>query len=572
MMFGDRHYRVRGLNKNLTYDQLKVNVMVNQGDLLHVDTLELYNAKQRQTFIKLAASELTIDPNIIKKDLGKVLLKLEALQDDQIEKSNEPKEKVIELGELEKSEALALLKDKNLLQRILNDFNECGVVGEETNKLVGYLASVSRKLNKPLAIMVQSSSAAGKSSLMDAVLNFMPEEERVQYSAMTGQSLFYMGETNLKNKILAISEEEGVNQASYALKLLQSEGEVTIASTGKNAVTGNMETQTYHVEGPVMLFLTTTAIDIDEELLNRCLVLSVNESGVQTEAIQNIQRMNQTLDGLQQSEKRNQIVNVHRNAQRLLKPLKVVNPYAEYLTFRSDKTRTRRDHIKYLTLIQTIALLHQYQRTIKSIESKGQVIEYVEVTLDDIETANHLSHETLGKSLDELPPQTRKLLSLINDYVKVQCQAQGIEKTDFRFSRRAIREVTGWSDGQLKIHCSRLEDMEYLLIERGGRGKLIEYELLYDGELNTGRHLMGLIDIETLKKNYQYGEKKLGQNVQKIAPSQGQVRVKLAPSQTNKIKPQSNKHEVNGDLFNEMVENEQETTQKKPHRKIKAVS
>ena len=170
MMFGDRHYRVRGLNKNLTYDQLKVNVMVSKDDALHVDTLELYNAKQRQTFIKIAASELTLDPNIIKKDLGKVLLKLEALQDDQIENGKKEVDKTVEINEQEKAEALGLLKDKNLLQRILSDFNECGVVGEETNKLVGYLASVSRKLNKPLAIMVQSSSAAGKSSLMDAVL------------------------------------------------------------------------------------------------------------------------------------------------------------------------------------------------------------------------------------------------------------------------------------------------------------------------------------------------------------------------------------------------------------------
>jgi len=572
MAFGDRHYRIRGLNKNQTYDQLKVNVMVSKDDLLHVDTLELYNAKQRQTFIKIASSELSIEYDVIKKDLGKVLLKLEALQDEQIEKSNQPIDKVIELEGEKKNAALGLLKDKNLLKRILNDFNECGVVGEETNKLVGYLAGVSRKLSKPLAIMVQSSSAAGKSSLMDAVLNFMPEEERVQYSAMTGQSLFYMGETNLKNKILAIAEEEGASTASYALKLLQSEGEITIASTGKNAVTGNMETQTYHVEGPVMLFLTTTAIDIDEELMNRCLVLSVNESGLQTEAIQTLQRASQTLDGLHQSEQRNKIIEVHRNAQRLLKPLKVVNPYAEHLTFRSDKTRTRRDHVKYLTLIQSIALLHQYQRPIKSITHKDKVIEYVEVTLDDIETANHLSHETLGKSLDELPPQTRKLLSLINYYVKVQCQAQGIDTSDFRFSRRHIREVTGWSDGQLKIHCGRLEDMEYLLIERGGRGKLIEYELLYDGELNTGRHLMGLIDIETLKKNYEYGVQKSGQKVQKIAPSQGQVRVKLAPSQASKTKPQLNGHEVNEDLFNEVDENEQLEAKKNSRRNIKAVS
>ena len=84
---------------------------------------------------------------------------------------------------------------------------------------------------------------------MDAVLALMPEEERVQYSAMTGQSLFYMGETNLKHKILAIVEEEGAERASYALKLLQSEGELTIASTGKDPATGQLVTQEYRVEG-----------------------------------------------------------------------------------------------------------------------------------------------------------------------------------------------------------------------------------------------------------------------------------------------------------------------------------
>jgi DNA primase len=79
-------------------------------------------------------------------------------------------------------------------------------------------------------VIVQSSSAAGKSSLMDAVLAFVPEGRRVQYSAMTGQSLFYMGETNPKNKVLAVVEEEGASPAEYALKLLQSEGELTISN------------------------------------------------------------------------------------------------------------------------------------------------------------------------------------------------------------------------------------------------------------------------------------------------------------------------------------------------------
>ena len=138
-----------------------------------------------------------------------MLLKLEELQDEQIRKALEPKAKEVTLTDEERSAALELLRDPRLLDRILADFEACGVVGEETNKLVGYLAAVSRKLEEPLAVIIQSSSAAGKTSLMEAVLAFMPEEERVKYSAMTGQSLFYMGETDLKHKILAIVEEAG---------------------------------------------------------------------------------------------------------------------------------------------------------------------------------------------------------------------------------------------------------------------------------------------------------------------------------------------------------------------------
>jgi post-segregation antitoxin (ccd killing protein) len=238
------------------------------------------------------------------------------------------------------------------------------LVGEPTNALMGYLAAVSRKLKSPLAIIVQSTSAAGKSALMDAVLKLVPSEDKITYSAMTGQSLFYLGETNLKHKILGISEEEGVRQAAYALKLLQSQGELTIASTGKDPQSGKLVTEEYRVEGPVMLFLTTTAIDIDEELLNRCVVLTINESREQTAAIQQRQRASRTLQGLLATNEAEHLILQHQNAQRLLRPLAVVNPYAEQLRFADSRTRTRRDHEKYLTLIDTIALLHQYQREV----------------------------------------------------------------------------------------------------------------------------------------------------------------------------------------------------------------
>lgn len=509
LTLGDRRYRVRGLSKNLSFELLKINLLVARGQNFYVDTLDLYSAKQRHSYLVHAALELQIKEDLLKADLGRVLMRLETLQEAVLTKTLSPQPTGPRLSEVEQEAALALLKSPDLINRILADFAACGLVGEETNKLVGYLAAVSRKLDKPLGIVIQSSSAAGKSALMDTVLAFVPEEEQVKYSAMTGQSLFYMGETNLKHKALAIVEEEGASRASYALKLLQSEGELTIASTGKDPATGNLITQQYRVQGPVALLVTTTARDIDEELMNRCLVLSVDEGREQTRAIHQLQRERRTLEGLNAKHKREALIALHQNAQRLLRPLDVLNPYAQHLTFPDQTTRLRRDHEKYLTLIDVIAFVHQHQRPLKTQPrtqhtqgDPGQALQYIEATLEDIALANRIAHEVLGRSLDELPPQTRRLLKLIDQYVIAQSHSQSLKRADLRFSRKAVRDATGLSDTQLRLHLERLVQMEYLLVHRGQRGQSFEYELLYDGNPSDERAFVpGLIDVDALKVN-----------------------------------------------------------------------
>ncbi|MCP5426472.1 MAG: toprim domain-containing protein [Gammaproteobacteria bacterium] len=333
---GKRTYRVRGLAKNLGVDVLKINLLVSapslDGRALHVDTFDLYQQRPRNAFIQQAAVELGVSEAVIKADLGHLLLQLESLQTQRLEAAA-PQDTAVVLNESDTQAALERLQAPDLLERLQSDFRRCGLVGEATNTLVGYLATLFRKLEHPLAVTIQSTSAAGKSALMEALLAFIPPEERIKYSALTGQSLFYMGERDLRHKVLAIVEEEGAAQATYALKLLQSEGELTIASTGKDPTTGELKTQDYQVSGPVMILLTTTAIDLDEELLNRCLVLTVDEGRGQTQAIHARQRAQRTLSGLLAQTDKQRLLNLHQNAQRLLKPLAVVNPYAQHLSF-----------------------------------------------------------------------------------------------------------------------------------------------------------------------------------------------------------------------------------------------
>ena len=210
------------------------------GESFYVDTLDLYLAKQRTTYIKHAGMELSLEVNLLKRDLGKILLKLEALQDERIQAKQSPEnKKVVVLSETDHTAALELLKSPQLMQRIVSDIERCGVVGEAVNSQVCYLACLSQKTRSTFGhYYSKSTSAAGKSALMDAVLALMPEEEAIQYSAMTGQSLFYLGESDLKHKILAIAEEEGVKGSQLCVKAVTKSGRAYDCINGKRCEYG----------------------------------------------------------------------------------------------------------------------------------------------------------------------------------------------------------------------------------------------------------------------------------------------------------------------------------------------
>ena len=187
---GAREYRVRGLKKNLAFEILRVNVRVAVGAKYFVDTLDLYQAKARTHYIHAAAEEIGVKEETVKRDLGRVLFKCEELQEAEIKKAldTNPAKKEVQLTEVEKDEALALLKRPDLLQAVMADFVRAGVIGKRST------SSSDTWLPSPASSMSRWRSSSNrprppaKSSLMEAVLAMVPEEDKVKYSAMTGQS------------------------------------------------------------------------------------------------------------------------------------------------------------------------------------------------------------------------------------------------------------------------------------------------------------------------------------------------------------------------------------------------
>ena len=471
---GDRDYKIRGLDKNMSSLTLRVNIQAARLDMLHLDSIDLMRSAARAAFIKATALELHCQEETIKKDLGLVLLHLDDLRNRQIEAAKATRAPLPQMPPDEARDALDLLRDPNLIGRIVRDLEHCGMVGEAFNKLAAYLAIVSRKLASPLAILVQSSSSAGKSTLMDTILAMAPPEDVIQLSNLTSQALYYLPPDALRHKTLAICEDQGLAEAAYALKLLQSDGRLTHATVAK-AVDGRAVTQFHCVEGPVQLFLTSTSQTIDEELLNRCLVLAVDESREQTHAIQQLQRLLQSRSGLEKRREASGLQALHRNAQRLLRPLVVTNDLDATLPFPCERTRHRRDHAKYLSLIQAIALLHQHQRTLHVDESGT---ESIAVEPSDIALANRLIDKLLKQSNNELPPQSQRCLESLQGFVQSHCQRDRLTPPEFRFTRRSFREQSGWTDNQLRVHFQRLIDLEFLRVHRGRQGCTYLYELV----------------------------------------------------------------------------------------------
>jgi DNA primase len=510
--FNERMYELQGLNRESTKCKVTVKVFtIDDPDRFHLDTIDLYSSRSRAVFARGVAELFSVRDAQVSAELLALIAPVEKYKEVT---NKEPEIQKSKMSEEECTEAVDLLKARDLFERILSDFEAVGYTGEEINKMVGYLATISRKLDDPISICIQSRSAAGKSALQDAILNFVPPEDVVRYTCLTGQALFYKEADSLKHKILAIEEDAGAKNANYSIRTMQSSNFLSIASAGRDPETGKLRTDENIVEGPTTFFLTTTAPEIESETGSRFLFLTLDESDEATARVHEAQRMMNTLEGLVTRKKVEKIIRLHQNAQRLLKTgLKVVIPFAKHLRFRIDSIRARRDHKKYLTLIQSIAFLRQYQREIKTIDVEGESVKYIEANLDDVRLANKLAAEVLGISLDELSPPSRRLLDQIREMVIKKSDEQGINAQDYTFTRRDIREYTGWSDTQVKRHINQLVDLEYIYSIMGSKGKEFMYELQYVEEVESGKKFLScLIDVDELAKEIEKEKKEEKKN------------------------------------------------------------
>jgi hypothetical protein len=459
---------------------LKATVRLSKNGRTHIDTVNFYSFRERQRFSMDVCRIVDEVPDQIQNDMQQ-LVKISEQYSDGNPERNPIDDRQRIMSEEEEQEAISFGQSPNLFEQILADYERCGLIGEDRNKLLSYLAMTSRKMTEPLNIIIQSSSGAGKSFLQDTTLLFCPQADVMKVTQLSEKALFYL-DRNLKHKVLAIEEGSGIEGGSaYALRaLISSATGISTVATIRDARTGKLTAMSNCVEGPVAVFFTTSSPEVDEELRSRMLVLALDESHEQSRRIIDHCLGNCMVD----ADELDKVLKKHRNFQSLLKPYRIINPYLGRLKVSEYRLNVRRSLKSYLNIIGSVCFLRQMVKEVKTKTTGGKNLEHIEVDKTDIEAGHQLASSLISRSIDLSEP-ARSLFQEIGSMLKERTGGKNGEPS---FSRRELMEFTGWKLTRLRTYLLELADYE-IVVTAGRNGRLKNYQVAYHGELNGNDRL-----------------------------------------------------------------------------------
>ena len=444
--------------------------------------LDLYNDTQTEKLIRKTAEKLEIGTSVIAASLAELTEQLEAYRIEQIKNKEPEMPQRPTLTAEQRKEAEDFLKSKNLMQRTNELIGKSGMIGEDNNRLLMYLIFTSRKLNQPLHVVSLGASGTGKTHLQEKVGELIPEEDKIEITTLSENAFYYFGQRELKNKLILIEDLDGAESSLYPLRELQSKKRISKTIAHKNT---KGETRTIHlvVEGPVSVSGCTTQEQIYEDNANRSFLLYLDESKEQDKKIMEYQR--KLSAGKVNEDEEQAAKELLKNVQRLLEPIKIINPFAELLNIPEEVLKPRRTNNHYLQFIEVVTYYHQFQREQKADEQTGEI--YIETTLEDVAEANKLLKEILLRKSDELTGACRNYLESIKSYLEQEGKKQ--------FTNREIRKALKVNQSNQKRYNLSLTTNYYIKKVKGKTGTAYQYEIVSYKEFQSLRnHITSVLD------------------------------------------------------------------------------
>jgi len=393
--------------------------------------------------------------------------------------NNKQADKAYEMTDEERKEALELLIDPKMLTRFLDDTEKIRFVGEEQNKVILLLSKTSRLLDHPIDVLVKGLSSSGKNYEIENVARFIPEEDIKFFSDMTPKSLYHRKDI-LAHKVLIIAERNGAEQSDYVIRTMQSEKKLIFATVIKNPETARHETVDIEVQGPITFIETTTKSHIHDENETRSFDIFVDESEEQTKRIQQAKIMKYKGEIIDKEK----ITKPWKNAQRLLKPYRVYFPFADYITFDTKNVRSRRDHERFLALIEVIAFIHQYQREKKIING----IEFLVASIEDYTIAYGLAEKILFPTTSGISPKLELFIEKLWSLAEQRAMENNKQASEIKMTRKEIQEQLKQGRSTIQKNLKDAEKLDLINVDKKSDANKYYYQVTKK--------------VDEIKKNY----------------------------------------------------------------------
>jgi hypothetical protein len=491
---GNLTYRVVGV-KEVFATHLKVNIKTTCTGKNFFDTIDLYSSRARQNYAARLSCVIDAEPKKIERDLTDILEYLETERDRILNRVNTQN---ITVTDKDKETAHTFLLSPDIFKAIENDMTKLGYVSETANKLLVYLASVSRFLPKPLDIYIRADSAGGKSALLNTLEKMLPPEDIWKALTISTQALHYVEEEKFLGKVFIMGESIHDEAIEGLVRQMQSEGEISRLVTMKDEKTGEMRARLIQKKVRMSFMVTSTALHINPENASRCLMLYADESAEQTKRVQ--KRLGESHDFkgkvIDKSES-DKIIQKHITAQRILENIEVFNPLWKRIKFPSQRPAMRRAYDQFLTLIDTVCFLRQFQKQrIKKLNPvTGTEVTGIECDIEDYTIAYNLFTDgVLKQGAYGVSTGTKRLYEMIRKLVKKISKQKQANPLEVTFTSRDLREYTNLGYEFIKKHLRILTSYEYLEIEGGKRqGVRYSYRLRDDAPIEE-------LDISVIPK------------------------------------------------------------------------
>ena len=419
-------------------------------------TLDLYVDNQTDKLIRTLCDKYEITLLEVSKSVHLFIAQLESYKLERLCYPQADKGKIFEMSEEEEQEAKQYLSDKNLIANLQRDLEKIGILGEDENALILFLAMASHKSENPFSVLCLAKSGIGKSYLLNKLSDCLPKNNFSFHTQISENALYYFDSKQIDSKVLFIENLEWTNEMLLPLSTLQTQGKLIKTRATKNK-DGMIHSTTFEVSGKLCLIACACAEKNYEQLSLPFLCLNLNHSQTQDISIMDYQKkckaglINQA--EIAQTQRRLQCVIAS------LKSANIINPFAPLIHLPEDLPYPRKTLLLLLNFIDTITYFNQYQRETVVNEQTGEIL--IKTAPEDIELAFSLLKNSLFRRADELSSAVRGFYNWLKKHLT--------EAKTNQFTALDIRKAKRIHPRTLNRYLQELTLFQYIQVSGGNK-------------------------------------------------------------------------------------------------------